>query len=289
MHKMRMVGLSFGLLLMLAAAGCNNDDCASCPDAVTPLGHAKGWLVLTPGTRMPELEVFGNGSVAPNLDSVKVGDSLVNRQEWQLAEGPNAYADAHLIIPFYEDGDPSTFMYDPGDTAIIRVWGEGRSSFCRVKLLYRDSATVHITTPTSMADTIAPGGSDTVYWNRVEHADYYAIMVPWWVTPGYWFFTYYYATDTSFIITGDMMPDSVTRFDVQVTPFNGPDPRTDKTNWSGKLLDGVVICAGQNSYTTIIVRSPMLSPREASSQAAEERPKLSSEEIVANVYKQCGR
>lgn len=293
MQKKCMVVSVFGLLLVLAAAGCSDKECASCPDpAVTPLGYTKAALQLNPGAVVqPSLEVFGNGMVAPNLDSVKIGDSLVNRRDWMMTSG-SMYADAHWAIVFSEDGDTSTYMYEHGDTATISVWGEGRSSSCRVKILSRNSAIAYITTPAYQADTIAPGASDTVFWNRVEHADYYAVMVPWRVISGgsaMWHFDYYYATDTSFIVAGAMQPDSLINFDVQVTPFNGPDPQSGQTNWRGTLLDGVVFSAGYPGMTNIVIRPPITMAARALSPAAEERPNVSPEEMVSNVYKKFGK
>jgi len=290
MHKIQMIIACLALLILLAAIGCsNNDECASCPDLTTPLGHARGSLVLAPGaTIMPELQVFSNGAVAPNLDSVKVGDSLVDKNYWNVA-GQISFADAHWVISFFETGNPSTYMYEHGDAATIRIWGEGRSSSCQVKILDPNLATANITIPVAMADTISPGGSDTVYWNKVEHVDYYAVMIAWFVTSGgdsRYVFAYYYATDTSFIVTGAMSPpDSVLNFNVHITPFNGPDPRTGQSNWSGALLDGVVYSYGYNAMTTIVVRSPIGSPEKALSEWMIEQPERSPEEMVANVYK----
>jgi len=289
MHKMRMLGLLFGLVLMLLVAGCGDDKCASCPKtAVTPLGYTQGELSLSPGAYIDSLEIFGNGSLAPGLDSIRVGDSLVNRLEWALTI-KSQFADVHWMIHFSEAGDASTYMYEHGDTATISVWGEGRTSSCRVKILDPSLAVAYVTTPTYLADTVDPGEADTVYWNRVEHADYYAVTVGWLTTSGIWIMNYDYATDTSYIITGNMMSDSVRRCDIAVTPFNGPDPGTDRTNWTGNLLDGVVFSAGVFDFTSIIIRPPIVIIGAASSQQAAERPNWSSDEIVANVYKKYNR
>jgi hypothetical protein len=293
MHKMQVILLGFGLLLMLAIIGCGDDDCPACPDLVTPLGYTQCALILSPGANIvPGLEVFSYGAVAPSLDSVKVGDSLVDRLSWELAiRWP--YADAHWLIGFHEDGDTGTFMYEHGDVATIDVWGEGRSSACQVKILNPDSAIANITDPAYLVDTIAPGGSDTVFWNTVEHVDYYAVMIAWLVQLGgdiNYTFDYHYATDTSFIITGAMQPpDSVLEFNMHVTPFNGPDPRTGRSNWSGTLLDGVVCSYGYQNSTTIVIRSPIGPPPKALPKPAAGYPERNSEEIVASVYKKYGK
>ena len=289
MRKSWLVLLGFGVLLVLAAVGCNDDECASCPDpAVTPLGYTTGWLILAPGATLPQLQIFGNGAVAPNMDSVKVGDSLIARELWSMMSTA-PYADAHWMISFNETGDPSTYMYEHGDVATVRAWGSGRSGTCQLKILNIATATVNITDPAPLADTIAPGVADTIFWNEVEYADYYAVMIPWEVSEGggtHWTFTYHYATDTSFIVTGAMQPDSAVRYDFVVTPFTGPNPRTGKTNWTGTLLDGVVYSIGQHAITSVVIRPLTLSPGMALSEPAEKRPEFSAEEIVHNVYKQ---
>lgn len=295
MKKMQVALFGFCLVVVALAIGCGDDDCPSCPGLVTPLGHTRCALRLQPDNRtiiIPSLEIFSHGAVAPNLDSVKVGDSLVNKQTWQLGAGPAPYADAHWLIPFDEDGDTATLMYRHGDVATVGVWGEGRSSSCQLKILKPEQAAANITEPAYYADTIAPGGSDTVYWNTVEHVDYYAVMIAWLVVSegftGYTF-EYHYAVDTSFIITGDMQPpDSILHFNVHITPFTGPDPRTGGTNWDGTLLDGIVFSYGYQNSTTIVVRSPIATSMKALPEQIVEQPELSHWDIVANVYKKYG-
>ncbi|PWB73781.1 hypothetical protein C3F09_04780 [candidate division GN15 bacterium] len=286
MRNLQMLGLAFVALLMLAVVGCGDDENTTAPAQTFPLGYTQGNIYVSPNTRMPRLEIHGNGAVTPNLDSIKVGDSLVNRQDWSMYSD-GMFSDAYWAIPFVEDGDTSTLMYDPGDTAVIKVWGEGRFSSCRVKLLNPEEAILNITSPLSMADTIAFGGSDTVYWNKVDQADYYAVMVPWAHYSGNWLFGFYYATDTSFIITGNMMPDSVWRCDVVVSPFNGPDPRTDRSNWTGNLLDGVVYSSGGYRYVSIIINAP--APLTPIPRISADQPIWNADEIVANVYKKYGK
>ncbi len=286
MNKSLIAALLFGLLV-LALAGCGDDDKATDPAKTAPLGYTKGRIVVAPMTTM-QLEIFGNGAVAPNLDSVKVGDSLVNELEWSMESGL-MFADAYWRIPFYEDGDASTFMYDPGDTAVIDVWGEGRSSTCRVKLLDPTQSVAEIVSPATYADTISPDESDTVYWHKVAQADYYAVTVGFEHYSFNWLFEYHYATDTMFVLTEEMIPDSVERCDIVITPFNGPDPQTDQTNWTGNLLDGVIFSAGGFDYITIVVSSPPPVPAGASSQLRPERPNWSEPEIVAKVYEKYRR
>lgn len=290
MSTKRIILIAVGLLAVAALIGCGDDDCASCPETFTPLGHARGVLSLAPGTMMPMLQIYSNGAVAPNLDSVKVGDSSVSKEFWNL-NASVAYADAHWEVNFFETGDTSTYMYDPGDLATISVWAEGRSSVCRVKILNPMLTATQVTDPTPYADTVSPGESDTLYWLKADDADYYAIMFAWYVVPlDRYIFSYYYSTDTTFVVTGAMQPaETAIEFNVHVTPFNGPDPRTGQSNWSGNLLDGVVYSYGQQSSTTIVIDQLLAASKGISPGATKAMPEVSAEEIVGNVYKKYGR
>lgn len=288
MRKTRMLIPGLGLLILLAIAGCGDDEkCASCPEpAASPIGFTEGYLVLGEGAAYMNLEILGNGSGAPNLDTVKVGDSLVPRSEWDFTVGDNFMAIRYLIN-FEENGYPATYMYDHGDTATIKVYGEGRSSTCRLKVLDYMLSAANITSPADNADTLSPGAADTVYWNYIEGVDYYACMVAYILQwEGFPRLNFYFTTDTSFILTGAKYDSLAEVIQVFVTPFNGPDPRTGQSNWSGNLLEGVVYSFGASDYTTIHNLVLTKSTGEGPSQPEKLWPKASSEGIVADLYKQ---
>ncbi len=293
MSTKHIILIAVGLLALAALIGCSDDDCASCPEPVTPpLGTARAFFILAPSATFapPFFEVTGHGEVMPNLDSMKVGDSLIDKDGWMI-QWPWEFAAAGWTIQFVESGDTSTFMYHHGDMATITLWGEGRSSSCRLRVLFPESAQVHITEPLLYADTIAPGGSDTLFWNKVNYVDYYAIMIAWYLPSiDYYTFEYYYATDTSFVITEAIQPDEITTyFNVHVTPFNGPDPRTGATNWDGTLLDGAVCSFGRQDYTTIVFDQPLASTKPYGPEAMKALPEISAGEIIDNVYKKYGK
>jgi hypothetical protein len=276
----------------MAAMGCGDDDCPACPESITPLGYAIGSLFLDPGAHITALHVYPNGAVSPNLDSVKVGDSLVGQQNWTMFAA-TPFADAHCAVTFHETGNSSTYMYDHGDIATIEIWGQGRSSTCQLRILYPMAAIPHITDPLNYADTIAPGASDTVFWNTIEYIDYYAVMIAWEVLSegGYYYtYDYYYSPDTSFVISGAMQPpNAIDRFNVYITPFTGPDPQTGRTNWTGTLLDGVVYSYGIANSTTIVVNTLTIPPKVAALEPAKSLSGISAAEIVDRVYKKYGR
>lgn len=289
MNLTRMFTLFLGLLLVVMLAGCGKDDCASCPTQTTPLAYAKGGVVVAPNTILEYFEVHGHGAVVPTLDSVRIGDSLVNRDSL-IFSSHMLFADAYWEAYFSEDGDPSSFMYEAGDTAVIKVWGEGRSSTCRVKLLNPRDAPVHVTSPASLTDTVELGTSYTIYWNRVEHADYYAVGFAWVDHSSNYSVDFLYTVDTSFIVTGDMVPDSVDYCQVAITPFNGPDPRTERSNWTGNLLDGIVYSPGVFETVTVDFSLPLGPPQPAvSSQFEGEPPAWNAHEIVGKMYEKFGQ
>lgn len=279
-----MLVLGFVLLMM---AGCSDDNATNPVQPTVPLGHARGSITLRPQAVLDYFKVFGNGTRSPNLDSVRIGDSLIASRFIHM-EGPGNYVDAYSVISWAENGSASTYMYDHGDTATITFWAEDRSSSCRLKLLNPESASVYITAPLRFADTIEQGQSDTIYWNRVPEADYYAVMVPWLPIAGDWKFLFDYTLDTSYVLSGASMPDSVQQADVVVTPFTGPDPRTGLTNWSGTLLDGAVFSYGSNDYTSIVISSPPPAPGRLRPNLSAARPEQTPSEIVAKVYERFG-
>lgn len=285
MSRKQIVMIAVALMTLAALIGCGNDDCTSCPETVKVLGHARGSLQLLPAAYMPALHVFSDGAVAPNLDSLKVGDSLVDKLFWTV-ESDLPFGDAHLRISFLELGDTSNYMYKHGDLATITAWGQGRSSVCRLKVFNSSTAAAHVTHPFPNFDTIAVNGADTIFWNKVEHVDYYAVMIAWYVfPPGQYKFAYYYSTDTSFVVNESIWPaGGVMHLNVHITPFGGPDPRTGRSNWTGNLLDGVVYSIGEQSSTTVQVEQLITAPNGPGPASLEAPPAPSADEIVAAVY-----
>jgi hypothetical protein len=238
-----------------------------------------------------QLQIYGQGAQTPNLDSIKVGDSLVAEQFWSIMIW-TSFADAHWMISWVETGDPSTYMYEHGDTALVRVWGEGRQSSCRIKLLEPPMAQAVITEPANLADSILVGDADTVYWNELDVVDYYAVLIAFnvrWNGVDQLRLHYGYTHDTSYVVTPAIIPDSTFRFGVYVTPFTGPDPQTGVSNWSGDYCNGRLYSFGSRHQTEIIVlpSPPVALPAMAPSAIPPE--KITAAEIVAGVYEKFGR
>ena len=273
------------LMTGLLIVGCSDDDeCPACPESSSASGFVTGSIYLDPGAYLDYLWVYGQGAVPPNIDSVKVGDSLIEQDDIDY-DYEEDYHDSFWEIYFYEDGD--NYMYEHGDMATVTIWGEGQSSTAQVIVLDDDMAEALVTSPEYDADTISSGESVDVYWNSVEYAQYYAIFVE--VRDVVndnttWYYKFDYAIDTTYTVTPDMLTDSVYYFYVNVTPFTGPDPRTGQSNWSGDWLDGTLYSFGESDWVRIYGwrLPPLKAGRE---NGPEERPRLTPPEIIDQVYR----
>ena len=275
------------LAVMALCCSCGDDDeCPTCPGITKPLGFTNGSLFLDPEAYMYDMRIYGYGAVPPNVDSVIIGDSSVHVDDIDY-DYEYEYEDAFWEIYFDEDGSEATYMYDHGDTAVVKVYGEGRSSTCHLVILDADSAEAEIISPDYDDDTVSNTESVTVHWNSVELVDYYAILLEFRDSPNGqsdWYYMFDYTLDTFYTVTPDMYPDSLRYFYVNVTPFTGPDPRTGNTNWTGNLLAGRLYSFGWDDYTRIQGWNQPVIIRTTGKIAVEERKQWTPEEIVQGVY-----
>jgi hypothetical protein len=281
------------ILLSFIVVGCGDDDtkeCPTCPssqDDVTPKGFVTGTIYLDPETYIYDMWIFGYGAIPPNIDSMKVGDSLLVGEDFFDYEKTDDYHDNYWTVDFDEDG--SNYMYHNGDAATIMFYGNGLNSTCHVKILNPDTAEIHIISPLTNADTVSSTDSATVVWNKSDGADYYSIWLECTIGQGYdEYDRYYYTLDTSFRVTPEMLPDSLRSFYVNVTPFTGPDPRTGASNITGDYLTGKVYSFGYSDYVQIIGWYPTIMAKMAGVVDIEEPPHkiVSPSEIVRNTYLQ---
>jgi len=282
MRKTTLLLACLALLFPIIMSGCSDDDCATCYG--TGMGFATGSIYLDPEAYLDYMYIYGYGAVPPNIDSAAIGDSTIGVDDIYYNYEED-YHDAYWEIYFSEDGD--NYMYEHGDTAVMTVWGEGKSSTCRVVILDADSAEATITSPEYNADTVANDESVTTYWNTVPEADYYAIMLEFRnLVNGSsdWYYEFYYTLDTEFTVTPDHYPDSLYYFYVNVTPFTGPDPRTGKTNWTGDLLGGKLYSFGWDDYTRIYGWNYPIITGADKMVPGDDRPEWKPTDIVNAVY-----
>jgi len=166
MSKKLIILASIFIAALFIGIGCSDDDddCPACPDQISYKGWADGVIYLDPETYMYDMRVHRFGGVMPNIDSVMVGDSMVEQDDIDYDYFYD-YGDNYWEIYFDEDGDSTTYMYESGDVATITVWGDGMTATCNLKLLdYDDDEIDSMITPAYNADTLAAGDSVTCTW-----------------------------------------------------------------------------------------------------------------------------
>ena len=274
------------LALVIVVAGCDDDDDSTGPALGTPAGFVNGTIYLDPETYVDDIRVIGYGAVPPNLDSVKVGDSVLIGDDYLDYDYETEYHENWWEIYFSEDGDTSTYMYDHGDMAQIWFYGDGQTATARFKILDEDSAGTDVTMPDYDDDTVAVNDSVTVYWNESNGADYYAVWLEFrdYVNgTSTWFYKYDATTDTSYMVTPDMYTDSMYYMYLNVVPFTGPDPRTGEPNVTGGYLTGKIYSYGDYDYTRI---QGWNRPPTKAAAYEEGRLEIDPKQIVEKVYEQ---
>jgi hypothetical protein len=282
------------VLLSFIVVGCGDDetkDCPTCPtsqDEVTPKGFVVGSIYLAPETYIYDMWIFGYGAIPPNIDSMKVGDSLLYGEDYFDYSYIREYHDNFWTVDFDEDG--TGYMYQHGDMATMMFYGNGMSSSCTVKILNADSAEVSISSPAYDDDTLTSTDSVTVTWDKSYDADYYSVFVEFCCGQNYdYIYKYYYTLDTTFMVTPDMAPDSLRYLYVNITPFTGPDPRTGESNITGDYLTGKVFSFGWYDYTRVRgVYPPPVPGKAVAGSGIEEPPhaRMSPAQVIENLYKQ---
>ena len=286
MSKKLIILAAIFIAALFIGAGCSDDDddCPACPDQITYKGWADGIIYLDPETYMSDFNIHRFAGIMPNIDSVMVGDSMIEPDDIDY-DYYYDYGDNYWEIYFDEDGDTSTYMYKSGDIATVTVWGDGQVATCNLKLLdYDDDEIDSIYSPAYNADTMAVGDSSTVYWAKSANADYYNV----WVEirnmdngSSDWFYRYYNTTDTMFIVTPEMLTDSVYYIYVNVLPICGPDPVSGASNWTGNYITGRMYSYADYDYTRIYGWAiPTSAKKIPVEPVVKERPRKTHEEII---------
>ncbi|HPM37639.1 MAG TPA: hypothetical protein PK186_08800 [candidate division Zixibacteria bacterium] len=283
--KRTMIVLS-AVVVALLPLGCSDDDCAECPAPVTPVGFIQGSIDLHPGVYFEAL-IFGDGSILPTLDSARVGDSLLVFNKDFFYSYRSEPVNPYWTIYCTEDTGPD-YMYTQGDTAHLEFWSEGRLATCDLPLLDPNLTQLFITDPYPGTDTVAPGEPAIVFWNRVEHAQFYAVQVILANRLGDVFTfsdRFDWTADTSFTVSPSLYPPSLAQFSVRVVPFTGPNPAAG-SNVLGAWLSGRIVSVGYGAETAIVGWNP--SPITKSALPAGETlfPQRTPAEIVEAVYLQ---
>lgn len=269
------------VLSLIFVIGCSDDeDCPTCNEAVVPQGFVHGSVYLDPEAYIDEMMVIGYNAIPVNLDSAKLGDSLLYGDDAFDYDYDEEYHENWWTVYFDEDG--SEYMYEHGDVATMTFYGEGMSSTAQFVILDADSAEVSIISPAYNEDTLATATDVTVTWGTSPDAEYYSVWIEW-VVGDDWtdLYHYDYTADTTFTITADMFPDSVRYFYVDITPFTGPDPTKDVGNVTGNFLTGKVYSFGWYDYTRI---HGWYQPAPTKSSLETTRKIRTEQEMIEKIY-----
>jgi hypothetical protein len=232
---------------------------------------------------MSDMHIYRFAGIMPNIDSVQVGDSMVNPSDISY-DYYYDYGDNYWDIYFDEDGDASTYMYESGDIATFTVWGDGMTATCNLKLLNYYDDEIDSILPGYNADTLAIGESVICQWTGSGNADYYNVLVEvvdYVDGSNIWYYRYYNTTDTFFTVTPEMMTDSVSHIWVTAIPVTGPDPVTGASNWTGNYITGRLYSYAGYDYTRIQGwNSPAPALKVSVDAVDEQRPRKTREEII---------
>lgn len=268
--------------VLIFVVGCSDDDCPTCNETITPQGLVHGSVYLDPEAYIDYMMVIGYNAIPPNIDSAKLGDSLMYGDDFFDYNYDEEYHENWWEISFDEDGNSSNYMWEHGDTATMTFYGEGMTSTAKFVILDADSAEVTIISPEYLEDTVDAPTNVTITWGKSPDAEYYSIWVEW-IVGNDWndIYHYTYTADTTFTVTADMYPDSVRYFYVDVTPFTGPDPTKDVGNVTGNFLTGKVYSFGWYDYTRIM---GWYIPTPTKSSLETVRKVRTEQEMVEKIY-----
>ncbi len=287
---MKKLLLLFTALLAVAiiGAGCGDDDDeGTSPNLNSPLGYVNMSIYLDPEAYMDDGVIYGIGAIPPNIDSMKIGDSLLYGDDFLDYDYDEEYHENFWECYFSEDGSAATYMYRHGDMAQVRYWGDnGMFSSTQFTILDADSAEVTVVEPVSGDDTVAVDESITVHWDPSDGGQFYSVWLEFREQingSSLWTYKYFATADTFFTVTPDMYPDSLYYMYVSVTPFTGPDPSSATGNVTGGYLTGRVFSFGWYDYTQIYGWN--IPPVKAMDNE-DGRRKLTEAEMIRKVYEQ---
>lgn len=268
------------MLTFIMVISCDDDDCAPCPIYTTPLAWTDGYVYMEPYVYF-YADIMAYGGADPDIDSVKIDDSLCYLESlyYQTFGDPYYYASFNE----YPDGDPD---YASGDTAIITMYGDNRSSTCRLPLLNGDDDDADIIIPDDHDTTVAYGESFTCVWTKIDNAEWYGIELNYRVDSSgsnKYINIYTYTTDTTYTIADELDGYQVERVYFYALPTTGPDPVTNESNWSGDLCGGKLYSISNYAWCDVYF-APVLGVSGHSGELEQkEKPVKSAKEIIQKI------
>lgn len=232
-------------LLLILLAGCGDDDCPTCQAPTDYLAWTDGIFYLQTYLH-GDFNIWAYTAQNPFIDSVKVGDSLCGINSSYYHHGSDLY--------YYCQYNKSDDQYVSGDTAVITMYGSGRTSTCRLPLLDYDIDESVITVPSTYDTTVYYGEDMSVVWNKIDKAEWYGIE---YINrldsngTSVWTYTYTYTYDTTFAISDTVRGHPVIYSYFYPVPCTGPNPTSADGNWQGTLTSGKLYCYADNDACRI--------------------------------------
>ena len=243
--------LTFSLCLFLAfVAGCDDDDCATCPAPIDYLAWTDGIMNLQSDLYC-NMYIWAYIAQNPFIDSIKIGDTLCyfSQSYWEMESDPYYYL-------YYDEDDD---QYEAGDTAVISIYGSNRSSTCRLPLLHYYDDEIEITVPSTYDTTVAYGEDMIVTWNKVDNAEWYSIGHESRVDSNgttVWIYNYTYTYDTAFVVPDTLRGHPVQYSYIYPMACTGPDPSSSSGNWQGDLVCGKIYSYADNDACRVYFENP---------------------------------
>ena len=100
MRKILIILTGLLILTFIMVISCDDDDCAPCPIYTTPLAWTNGYVYLDHYMYF-YTDIMSHGGADPNIDSVKVDDSLCSLESSYYY----TYGDPYYYASFDEDSD----------------------------------------------------------------------------------------------------------------------------------------------------------------------------------------
>jgi len=268
------------MLTFIMVISCDDDDCAPCPTYTTPLAWTNGYANLDSYMYF-YTDIMSHGGADPNIDSVKVDDSLCNLESSYYY----TYGDPYYYASFDEDSDGNP-EYVSGDTAVFTMYGDNRSSTCRLVLLdyYDDEADMII--PDDGDTTLTYGESFTCVWTKVDNAEWYGLELNYQVDSSgsnKYINIYTYTTDTTYTIGDTLYGYPVERVYFYALPTTGPNPATNESNWVGDLCSGKLYSYSYFAWVRVYFESASKVSGQPGDLEQKEKPVKSAKEIIQKI------
>ena len=220
------------LALCFIISGCGDDDCNPVSNDTKPALLVRGYATVGPSL-WNYFRVYGLNSVLPEVDSIKVGDSLCEIK----SINSEYYTFSYLEAQYSNPGDSDRFS--AGDSVAVDIFFPSGSARGKIELLDAGEDMVENLTG-QLPESIPVDGSFDITWSDSPEADWYIVTIL--LSPSNPVYNsqyrYYYTTDTTYTIDGHPTSFDSTYLSVYVAPIAGPLPDENRDCFDGNLVLG---------------------------------------------------